>query len=240
MKRPLAVFDIDGTIFRSSLVNELVEQFVIDGLFPQETRRIYDDAYNDWVNRTGNHAAYDAAVVRAFQANLKGLPFKEIKAATKSFVDAQKNHIFVYPRELIKKLKADGYYLLAISQSPLFVVSEFGKAHGFDMALGTVYDVTTESGAEIFTGEASTFPVTKNKANTLRKVLTEIDVTLEGSVGVGDTEGDIAFLEMVEKQICFNPNRNLYEHARAHGWKVVVERKDVIYMDVHEGEHPHS
>jgi phosphoserine phosphatase len=48
-------------------------------------------------------------------------------------------------------------------------------------------------------------------------------------VGVGDTESDIPFLKLVDRPICFNPNRKLYAAAKRHGWKVVVERKDVIY-----------
>jgi phosphoserine phosphatase len=36
-------------------------------------------------------------------------------------------------------------------------------------------------------------------------------------------------LEIVETPIAFNPNRLLYRHAKKHEWKVVVERKDVIY-----------
>jgi phosphoserine phosphatase len=46
---------------------------------------------------------------------------------------------------------------------------------------------------------------------------------------VGDTEGDVAFLELVTEPIAFNPNKELYRHAKRMGWKVVVERKDVIY-----------
>jgi phosphoserine phosphatase len=60
-------------------------------------------------------------------------------------------------------------------------------------------------------------------------VLAKHKLTLKGSVGVGDSEGDISFLEQVENPICFNPNRILYRHALLSGWKVVVERKDVIY-----------
>ena len=36
-------------------------------------------------------------------------------------------------------------------------------------------------------------------------------------------------LELVERPICFNPSRELYKAAKRLGWKVVVERKDVVY-----------
>jgi len=68
-----------------------------------------------------------------------------------------------------------------------------------------------------------------NKANILKRAVEREGLTLEGSIGVGDTEGDIPFLEMVETPICFNPNALLYRHAKRLGWQVVVERKDVIY-----------
>ena len=46
---------------------------------------------------------------------------------------------------------------------------------------------------------------------------------------MGDTEGDIPMLSVVENPICFNPNAKLAEVARANGWDIVIERKDVIY-----------
>ena len=55
------------------------------------------------------------------------------------------------------------------------------------------------------------------------------NLTLENSYGVGDTDGDYSFLELVENPICFNPNEKLLRHAKRNKWRVVVERKDVIY-----------
>ena len=55
------------------------------------------------------------------------------------------------------------------------------------------------------------------------------NLTLKDSIGVGDTEGDIPLLKMVEIPICINPNKNLFAVAMKEGWRIVVERKDVIY-----------
>jgi phosphoserine phosphatase len=55
------------------------------------------------------------------------------------------------------------------------------------------------------------------------------ELTREGSIAVGDTDGDIPLLESVERAICFNPNQTLYTQAKRRGWEIVVERKDVIY-----------
>ena len=68
-----------------------------------------------------------------------------------------------------------------------------------------------------------------DKAKVLQRVIDKEGLTLEDSIAVGDSEGDITLMKMVQKPICFNPNARLYAQAKRHGWTVVVERKDVIY-----------
>jgi len=63
----------------------------------------------------------------------------------------------------------------------------------------------------------------------LKRAVEKEGLTLAHSIGVGDTESDIPFLELVAQPICFNPNMNLYRYAKRMKWKVVVERKDVVY-----------
>jgi phosphoserine phosphatase len=46
---------------------------------------------------------------------------------------------------------------------------------------------------------------------------------------VGDTESDAPMLEIVENPIAFNPNFDLKQIAETKGWKIIVEKKDVIY-----------
>ncbi|MBI4091063.1 MAG: hypothetical protein HY422_03490, partial [Candidatus Komeilibacteria bacterium] len=69
-----------------------------------------------------------------------------------------------------------------------------------------------------------------DKKEVLRNILKMHGFSLKGSVGVGDSESDIAFLEMVDRPIAFNPNKVLYNHARKKHWEIVVERKDVVYQ----------
>ena len=68
-----------------------------------------------------------------------------------------------------------------------------------------------------------------NKAAVVQHAVEKEGLTLKGSIGVGDTESDIPFLELVSEPICFNPNSKLFSHAKRNKWRVVVERKDVVY-----------
>lgn len=222
----VAFFDIDGTVFRSSLLIELIEALIDADIFPANTRDEYADEYHAWRNRQGRYEEYIDAVVRAFIAHLKGVHYGDFADIGRSVIAAQSQYVYRYTRDLIAKLKKDGYYVVAISQSPKTILDEFCKQHGFDKVYGRIYEIGPQ---DRFTGEVADEHLIGNKANIVARVFAQDGLTGVGSIGVGDTDGDIPLLEAVEEPICFNPNQRLYEHATRMGWKIVVERKDVIY-----------
>ena len=225
-KRPVAVFDIDGTVFRSSLFLELLERLIERDILPKDFRNAYRAEWELWLDRQGEYDAYVEKAVEAFLAHVKGISYDEVTKIAAELISERKNRVYRYTRDLIKDLKQEGYFLLAISHSPRFIVDEFCREAGFDKMYGYFFE-TGPSGN--FTGEVADADVIRNKAAILQRAVRKENLSLEGSVGVGDTEGDIPMLEMVEKPIAFNPNMKLFEHAKKRNWKVVVERKDVIY-----------
>lgn len=226
MNQRVAFFDIDGTVFRSSLVIELVEKLIDEEVFPQSARERYSDAYRAWRDREGSYADYVKAVVSSYMEHIKGVHYGELADIGKIVVAEQSKHVYRYTRDLITKLKKQQYFIVAISQSPKTILDEFCRAYGFDKVYGRIYEIGPQ---DRFTGEMVDVHLVENKANIVSRVLEKEAVTIEGSVGVGDTEGDIPLLQSVSQPICFNPNQVLLSHARRVGWKVVVERKDVIY-----------
>lgn len=225
-KRSVAVFDVDGTLFRSSLLIELVERMIAEGILPERVRDTYVGAHAEWLNREGGYDAYISAVLEAFYQNIKGVHYGDFADITKQVVKSQGKHTYRYTRDLLGRLKAEGYFLLAASHSPKTILDQFCPAFGFDKAYGTLYEIGPE---DRLTGKAVDAHLALNKAYILKRAVEKEGLTLEGSVGVGDTESDIPFLELVEQPICFNPNAQLYRHAKLQEWQVVVERKDVIY-----------
>lgn len=224
--RSVAIFDVDGTIARSSLFVELVEALIDEGLFPAESRKQYEREYRTWINRKGDYEHYMMAVVKVFMRDIKGVHYANFADVSKRIVEEHKDRLYRYTRDLVKELRKDGYYLLAISQSPKTVLQSFCSQLGFHKVYGRMYELGPE---DQFTGRIMEEHLIVNKANIVRRAIEKEHLTLDGSVGVGDTEGDISFLEMVEKPIAFNPNQKLFRHAKRLGWKVVVERKDMIY-----------
>lgn len=224
--KKVAFFDIDGTVFRSSLLIELVEKLVEEKIFPEKAKEMYAAQYHAWRNRQGDYSLYINAVVDSYLAHIKGVHYGELADIGRMVVSEQSEYVYRYTRDLIASLKNDNYFIIAISQSPKTILDEFCKAYGFDKVYGRIYELGPQ---DRFTGEMIDVHLVENKALIVERVLEKEEVTMEGSVGVGDTQGDIQLLESVEHPICFNPNLALYTHAKKQGWEIVVERKDVIY-----------
>ncbi|MBU1164699.1 HAD-IB family hydrolase [Patescibacteria group bacterium] len=226
IKKKVAIFDIDGTIFRSSLMIELVNEFIKEGIFPKSAEKEYRKSYKRWLDRTDDYDKYLQDIVATFEKNIVGVKYSDFVKASKKVTGIKKDRVYRYTRELIKNLTKQNYYLLAISNSPKEMVENFAKKLGFDKIYGRVYELDSK---KRFNGKIKHLDIISDKAKVYERAAKREGLTLKGSVGVGDTETDIAFLKLVENPICLNPNLILYRYAKRKGWKIIVERKDVIY-----------
>ena len=226
-RRRVAIFDVDGTIFRSSLLIEVVAALIESEVFPESARKEFERERLLWLDREGDYESYINAVVRAFRRHLKGVSYAELAEAGQESVEVHAKHTYRYSRDLLRDLKGRGYYLLAVSHSPKIVLDQFCPRLGFDKTYGMMYEVGPQ---DLFTGAVLDEHLIGNKANIVKRAVERENLTLAHSIGVGDTESDVPFLELVAKPICFNPNQKLYRQAKRLGWKVVVERKDVVYQ----------
>lgn len=233
--KKFACFDVDGTIFRSSLLIELVNVLIEQGTFPESAREVYAEQHREWLERKGDYDSYILAVVDAFMRHLKGVSMDTLDTASTAVIERQKDHVYRYTRDLTKSLKEQGYFLLAISHSPKIILDKFCGAYGFDKVYGKRYAL---GGDGMFTGETIDRDLIKDKAAIVARACETEGLSRDGSVAVGDSETDIPMLSAVTHPICFNPNAKLLAHAKEHGWTVVVERKDVIY-EVAGNAHPH-
>ena len=226
MKQKVAFFDIDGTVFRSSLFIELIEKLIAEGVFPPEARAEYMESYQSWLNREGGYEDYIGAMIQTFYSHIKGVQYRAVADLGKEVVATHSKRVYRYTRDFIATLKEEDYYIVAISQSPKAILDDFCKEYGFDKVYGRMYETGP---TDCFTGVVLDEHIIQNKANIIKRVFEKEEVTPEGSVAVGDTEGDIPMLESVARPVCFNPNHALYTYAQTAGWRTIVERKDVIY-----------
>lgn len=224
--RKVAIFDIDGTIFRSSLLSEVTEALIQEEVFSSKVREKYAKELKTWIERQGPYEDYMWAIVKVFDKEIEGIKYATYLKVVKKVVAFHQNRVYRYTRDLIGKLKKENYYLIAISHSPRELVEEFAKKIGFDKMYGRLREVDSKGR---ITARHLFLDLIIDKSKMLKVAVERHGLTLRGSVGVGDTDSDISFLKMVDHPICFNPNQKLFRYARRNGWTVVVERKDVIY-----------
>lgn len=226
-KTKLAIFDIDGTIFRSSLLIELINGFVADGVFPEDAYREMEDDYRAWLDRKGDYDNYLGKVIEIYDRNIAGCDEEDVKRVVERVLQSEKDKVYRFTRDLVKRAKEDGYFIMAISGSPEFIVSKFAQHMGFDAYYGSIFEIKEGR----FTGEVISKDSWKNKKGIIERFVNEStdDVDLADSMAVGDSGADIPMLEAVGKPIAFNPDRVLAEHAQKAGWRIVVERKNVVY-----------
>ncbi|MEK7631319.1 MAG: HAD-IB family hydrolase [Patescibacteria group bacterium] len=224
MKR-VAIFDIDGTIFRSSMIIEVTNALIAEGIFPARARRVYQRSFENWLNRKAGYDKYIGDVVKVFDTHIKGVQRSVFLRVVRKVLGYQQQRVYRYTRDMVRQLRKKGYFLLAISHAPAYLVVEFTKHWGFDKVYGRLFEVQRGK----FTGKILYRELIDDKAKILKLAVAKKKLSLKGSIGLGDSEGDIPMLKLVERSICFNPNSILYRHARRAGWEIVVERKDVVY-----------
>lgn len=224
-KNKLAVFDIDGTIFRKNLAFELIDELAWMKVFSREVRNKLTNLYSNWLDHKGTYEEYRRALVDLYAENIKGCSREAVMNASKIVVPFYKDRTYVFANNLIQKLKEESYCLIAISGSPCEIVEEYNKYLKFDAVFGSVYQMDENM---VYTGAAD-FEPTKDKGQVVRQYAAEKGLSFAESYGIGDTESDASFLKIVENPIAFNPNSNLRSIAEKNKWRIVVEKKDVIY-----------
>lgn len=223
--RKFAVFDIDGTLIRWQLYHIIVDRLASEGKLSFNSKQQLRDARMAWKKRekTNSFELYERALISIFESSLQDLDPEDFDSLIDEVIDEYREQTYRYTRELISRLKEDNYFLIAISGSHHELVEEIAKFYKFDDWIGTKYERVSEK----FSGDK--FVASHHKKELLDKFVTKHNLSYESSFGIGDSGSDIPMLRAVNNPIAFNPSQELFEEAKRNGWKVVVERKNVIY-----------
>lgn len=224
--RPFAVFDIDGTLIRWQLYHAVADALVRMGYFDPAVFNAVKKARMGWKKRS--HAEsfreYEKVLIKAYDELLDSITTGQFDEAAQAVFNEYKDQSYTYTRGLIRELKKHGYLLFAISGSQSELVAMIAKHYGFDDFAGSVYPRKGNkfSGKKIIVKGHT-------KIDELNKMIIKHKATWKNSYAIGDSEGDIPILEKASVPIAFNPNNELYEHAKRNHWSIVVERKNVVY-----------
>jgi len=221
----IAVFDIDGTVYREGMSFIVAEELLTGPEFAEEAKTLAE-ARHIYKARGSTEAywVYNKTILEVFKKVLRHTTPAQLNEVITNLLKHKSDYCYAYTTQLIKQFKAEGRTLVAISGSIADIVEPFAKSVGFDYVVASRLEV--KDGA--FTGER-TSETKQGKDKILRDLASEHGLSLEDSIGVGDTHRDIPMLTVTEHPIAFNPNTALYEEAERRGWKIVLERKNMFY-----------
>lgn len=226
-----AFYDIDGTLFRNSLLIEhfkkLIKYEVIDvAIYIDEVR----DHFYNWTIRRGDYEMYLLDVTTAFKDSLRGIDMKAIEFIARQVININWEKTYVYTRKRLRWHKEQGHAVFFISGSPDFLVSRMAEKYRATDYRASSYIMEDN----IFTGEVIPMWDYVSKERAMKELVELYDIDLSQSYAYGDTSGDLTMLKMSGHPIAMNPNKRLFEKILEDGAlkdrvEIILERKDMIY-----------
>ncbi|MGL5126058.1 MAG: HAD family hydrolase [Fusobacteriaceae bacterium] len=226
-----AFFDIDGTIYRNSLLIEhfkkLIKYELLDiGEYESKVK----DTFKKWDERVGDYDNYLQGLTQTYVKAVKGLSLKYNEFISDQVMELEGNRVYKYTRDMINWHKEQGHVVIFISGSPDFLVSRMAKKWGADDYCGSIYHVENE----MLSGEISPMWDSANKLKAIEKFCEKYKIELEESYAYGDTNGDFSMLNMVGHPRAINPSKELLEKIKEtprlkEKAEIYIERKDIIY-----------
>ncbi len=226
IKRPFAVFDIDGTLIRWQLYHAIAEELIkLNFLEPADVIKI-KKIKRTWEHRVNKSAYedYESQLMFYIEKIIKTIPTSTFYDISLKVFNTYKNKNHRYTLDLINNLRAKNYLLFFISGSPEIIVKMMTDYYNFD-DFGGSHLIEKDN----FLDHYSLRMTRKNKADLLRKFIKKHHATSKNSIAIGDSDSDIEMLLMVETPLVFNPNQKLLTFAKNNNWKIIIERKNVIY-----------
>lgn len=226
-----AFFDIDGTIYRNSLLTEhfkkMIKYELIDPLAYEEKVK---ETFKLWNERKGDYDKYLLSLTESYVNAMIGISEKDNDFVSDQVMKLKGNRVYKYTRDRIKWHKEQGHKVIFISGSPDFLVKRMAEKWDADDYKGSTYHI--ENGK--FSGVISPMWDSRNKIKSLNMFCEKYNIDLEKSYAYGDTSGDYSMLKSVGNPITINPSKEFLDKLRADKnindkVTVIVERKDVIY-----------
>ncbi len=232
MKTIAAFFDIDGTLYRDSLMVEhfkkLLKYEVID---PSRWHSHAKETYENWDKRQGNYDDYLLEIANIYIESMKGLNKEQMEFITNQVISLKGDRVYRYARDRISWHKQQKHRIIFISGSPSYLVSKMAQKYEVTDYIGTEYLIDENNR---FTGEIIQMWESENKLEAIKEFKEKYNIDMEKSFSYGDTNGDFSMLNMVGNPIAINPTKELLNNIKRNEIlkkkiEIIVERKDIIY-----------
>ncbi len=231
-KQKAAFFDIDGTLFRNSLLIEHFLLLVESGTIDKDAwKNDIGPLYEKYQNRLGAYEDYLDKASLVYQQKLKGINIDTINKFSDIVIERNKNKVYNITKKAVDFHKKNGFKIFFISGSPEFLVGHYAQIYGADESIATKYEFDEN---DKFTGKVSPMWDGRSKLSAVMDLTKRYNLNLDASYAYGDTNGDITMFQLVGNPNAINPSYELldklYNDDDLREKTVInIERKDVNY-----------
>lgn len=226
-KNIAALFDIDGTIFRDSLLTAHFKKLVKYEIISYDKIKHLEPLKIAWKNREITYDEYMNELIKTYHTSITGLNINEVEFAAKKTIETESKKLYIYTKNRIEWHRQQGHKIIFISGSPDFLVNKIANELNADLWFGSTYLTKND----IFTGDILPMWDSISKLNTIERIKQSYNIDLANSYAYGDTNGDYLMLSKVGNPYAINPNQELLNKLKDNNIKanIIVERKDVIH-----------
>lgn len=220
MNKPLALFDIDKTMYDGLSYFPLLEAQIAEGLVDASIGDQATDAMGKYKDNSLDYEEFVRRLLDIQADGLKGIPADDVEESTNKFF-YETPDFFEYVRPTVNLL-SETHEVALVTGSSQFTARAVARVFGVTNHVSTQLGI--KSG--ILNGTVQAYLATRHEKQLAIEHLTDAH-PYEGSFGFGDSEGDIAMLQVVEHAICIRPTPGLTDIAIGHGW-TIVESQDEL------------
>ena len=140
MKNIGAFFDIDGTIYRDSLMVEHFKKLIKYEIVDQKAWVAHArDTFLDWDKRNGNYDDYLLEICDLYVKSLLNVDKRCIDFTSDQVIALKAERVYKYTRSKIKWHLENGHKVIFISGSPKFLVEKMAKKYNATDFIGSDY-----------------------------------------------------------------------------------------------------
>lgn len=220
MNKPLALFDVDKTLYDGLSYFPLLDAQVQDGLIEQNVMSCAQDAMRQYADGKIAYEDFVKSLLDIYALGLAGRPVDEVAESTNEFF-AQSEGFFGYAKPTIELLQ-DTHETVLVTGGTQFTSAAVGRVLGIRTAISSVVEV---EGVHL-TGVMKSYLATRYEKLGAIAHLTSVHPH-EKSFGFGDSEGDLEVLRSVDNAVCIQPTDGLREVALQEGWSIVDSRDEL-------------
>lgn len=225
MRQPLALFDMDKTMFNGMSYFPLLDAQVDAGLVSAAVSNRAHDSLDRYKQSSLGYEDLVRDLIDVYAEGLAGKPVDEVAQSTDEFFRTTPD-FFGYVAPTIRELSRS-HEVVLVTGSTQFTASAVAKVFGVKQFCSTIIG----TGNTLVNGQVDSYLATRQEKREAIHHLTR-DHPVANSLAFGDSEGDIEMLQAVQHAICIDPTPGLREAANENGWLIVSDHDELEHPQV--------